>query len=416
MADSGPQRLFANSIWVLGGNLVYGACLALVPLIIGRTASLQDVGEYTLGFAISAPIIALSMVQLRVLMVTDSARTVPFEAYRTARLISTVAAAIVVGGIAVTWGGSQGAVLAIVGAAKCMDAIGDCYLGFFQAHSRLDVMGVSLILNGVLTLLSVWALLALGCPLVVAALGSLGSSIVASVVYPTLAKRRTPTRPPGGTAADEWELREAVSQLRLASHLGIASGINSLNSNVPRYALQIFSGTATQGVFSALAQLMLLVTMTVGSVSQATLPWFARTFRADSTAGLRNALAKVSIVTAVAGAAFVIAVAVFGGTLLADVYGPGYQGRESLLVWLAAGAAVGSFAWFLDGAMSTMRVLAPQMWLNLVTLLVTSVACLVLVPSGGATGAAQAALVGMTFHLVPRALLLHRRLGRGARV
>ncbi|AWB91194.1 hypothetical protein C3E78_02570 [Aeromicrobium chenweiae] len=411
MPAEGSPRLLANSAWVLSGNLVYGACLALVPLVIGRMGSLDDVGQYTLGFAVSAPVIAVSMVQLRVLMVTDSARTVPFSAYRTARVISTLGAALVIGGIALAWGGSQGTVLAIVGAAKCMDAVGDCYLGFFQAQSRLDVMGLSMILNGVLTLVSVSALLAVGLPMAGAALGSLGSSIVASVVYPRALQRR---------AADDarvrgWDLRGAVSQLRLASHLGVASGISSLNSNVPRYVLQVFSGTAPQGVFSALAQLMLLVTMTAGAVAQAVLPWFVGSFGTRSTAGLRSALLKVLAGAALGGLGFVLVVWAVGGPLLDDVYGPGFAGRGPLLTWLAAGAAIGSLAWFLDAALSTMRVLAPQMWLNLLTLAVTSVACLLLVPDGGPTGAAQAALVGMTAHLVPRMLLLRRRLGQDAR-
>jgi len=65
------KRLRADFTWVLAGNIVYSACQWAIVVALAKLGSPEQVGEYALGMAISAPIVLFASLQLRALLASD---------------------------------------------------------------------------------------------------------------------------------------------------------------------------------------------------------------------------------------------------------------------------------------------------------------------------------------------------------
>src|SRR5205809_656852 len=142
------RSLQQNVAWALVGNLGYSACQWGVLACIAKLGTAADVGLFALGLALTAPVVTLTNLNLRLLQATDAREDYPFTAYLSVKLLGT-SLALATLAMAVCWG--------------CVLATYD-----LPAAARLTSIRPSLTLRslGGLT----WVALPLGC---VAGLGSL---------------------------------------------------------------------------------------------------------------------------------------------------------------------------------------------------------------------------------------------------
>src|SRR5438046_6654370 len=76
-----------NVAWALAGNLGYSACQWGVLVCIAKLGTAADVGQFALGLALTAPIITLTSLNLRLLQATDAREDYPVRPYQAARVI-----------------------------------------------------------------------------------------------------------------------------------------------------------------------------------------------------------------------------------------------------------------------------------------------------------------------------------------
>src|SRR5436309_3332521 len=79
-----------NVAWALVGNLGYSACQWGVLVCMAKLGTATDVGRFALGLALTAPVITLTNLNLRLLQSTDAREDYPFSVYLSVRLIGTV--------------------------------------------------------------------------------------------------------------------------------------------------------------------------------------------------------------------------------------------------------------------------------------------------------------------------------------
>src|SRR5436305_12610837 len=89
-APHGAPSLKRNVAWALAGNLGYSACQWGVLVCIAKLGTAADLGRFALGLALTAPVITLTSLNLRLLQSTDARRDYPFSVYLSVRLIGTV--------------------------------------------------------------------------------------------------------------------------------------------------------------------------------------------------------------------------------------------------------------------------------------------------------------------------------------
>src|SRR6185369_11936963 len=126
----------------------------------------------------------------------------------------------------------------------------------------------------------------------------------------------------------------------LALPMGLVAGLQSLMTNVPRYAIEANAGTQALGYFAGIAYLMLAGNQPVMALWAAASPRLALLFVGDRAA-YRRLAHRTWLFAAGMGVLTVAGAATIGAPLLAVLYTPDYAAHRDVLVWLAIVAAVG---------------------------------------------------------------------------
>src|SRR5258706_6402089 len=95
------KPLRTDFTWVVSGNVLYSACQWGVVVALAKLGNPEQVGEYALGLAVSAPVILFANLQLRMLVASDVADRFGFGQYLTFRLVSLATALAAVAAVAV---------------------------------------------------------------------------------------------------------------------------------------------------------------------------------------------------------------------------------------------------------------------------------------------------------------------------
>src|SRR2546425_7142751 len=168
----GAPSLKRNVAWALGGNLGYSACQWGVLVCIAKLGTAADLGRFALGLALTAPVITLTSLNLRLLQSTDARSDYPFSVYLSVRLIGTVLglAAIAVMALALGYRADLLYLILVVAFAKAFEAVSDVVFGLLPKAENLRPGGVSLLAGGVISVLAVGLVLRLTGDIVLATL------------------------------------------------------------------------------------------------------------------------------------------------------------------------------------------------------------------------------------------------------
>jgi O-antigen/teichoic acid export membrane protein len=411
----GSSGVVGEVSWSLLGILVASLAQWVVIVILARYGSPAMVGQYALGLAVGAPVFLLAGLALRTIQVTDAHSRFGFDDYLRLRVLGMVIATAVIVVIAASIGSTGAVVVVLVGIAKALDGVGDIYLGLFQRHGRMRIVGLSMIVNGVATVLAVTALLALTGSVVWTVLGSVAGSAIGSIAYCLAAARallRTAGpagRPSGG------DTRPAVggrltSLAMVALPLGVATGIVSFTTNVPRYLVGNRLGTAALGIFAAIGYVVLAANTVFAAVAQSMLPRMANLYANDQVTALTRLIKRLVLAALGLGGLAVGAVAVLGRPALDLIYGAPYARHASVLTLFTVVAALSGAVFVLGTALSALHRFGNQFTASVATLVLTGVAGYLLIPRYGLDGAAWTVVLTIAGDGVLKALMLRRAL------
>lgn len=392
-----PLTMRRNFSWTFFGNIVYAACQWGMLVVLAKIGSPEMVGQFTLGFAVTAPVLMLTNLQLRSLQVTDAKHEYLFSDYLDLRLIATVLALVVIAGITISAGYSwqTSLVILIVGLAKAVESVSDVFYGLLQQHERMDRIAVSMMIKGTLSLL----LLCIG----VSFSGSVLGGVIGLVVAWTLVLIGYDIRSSALILNTPKALQDEVSRSRklaklgklvwLALPLGFVMMLISLNTNIPNYFIEQYLGERELGVFAAIAYLMVAGTIVVNALGEAGSSRLAKYYAAGNKVGFRTLLLKFVGIGMLLGGIGIIVAVVAGRQILTLIYQPEYAEYADLFVWLMVAAAINYMSSFLGQAMTAARYFRVQLPLFAVVTSTSALACFWLLPTKGLQGAAMALIV-----------------------
>lgn len=387
------RGLARGAAFAAAGNIVYACCQWAVLVVVAKLGTPDLLGQFSLGMSLTAPVILFSGLNLRAVQVSDARGEYPFREYLVLRG-GTTAAAVIALTLAIAGLGYRGqvaVVIAMVAIAKGLDSITDVYLGRWQREQRLDAVSLVYAVNGVASTGGVFVVLLLTRNLP----GSLAAFAAGSALALWMAVRvdRTIPRRRGPRPLEFCHLRQLA---RVALPLGPVMLMAALNTNVPRYFVAIHQGTHGLGIFAALSYFVLAGTTLIAAAGQSLTPGMADDYqKGDVNAYLRSVALFVLIAT-IFGAAGIVLVALAGRTLLTVFYSEEYAAAAAVLPIVMAAAAVGYVASALGHALTAARRFSVQVPLLIVVLATTAVACTILVPRFGLSGAAWAGAIGAT--------------------
>ncbi len=382
------KRLRTDFIWVLSGNLLYSACQWGIVVALAKLGNPEQVGEYALGLAVSAPIVLFANLQLRALLVSELSDRFTFGQYLTFRLVSLGAALLLVTGavacMQTNW--RLKGIVVVVGFAQALEFVSETYYGFMQKHGRMDRIAGSLLLKGPLSLAALCGAMYVTRSIVWAVIGLAFGRLLVLLVWdsrPDFAKSERS----GFTVRLEWNSGEMLTLLRMALPLGVISMLISLNLSIPRYFVEVHSGSAELGIFSAIASLLTAGNLVVSAFGQSIFLPVARACAALDRTKYRGYV-------------------VFGRAILTHLFRPEYGERPDILVWLMIAGTIMFIASGLGYVITAAGSLRPQIPMLLATALAAAATSAWLIPRHGLSGAADAVLVAAFVQLMGTGTIL----------
>src|SRR5712675_15456 len=316
------KRLRTDFIWVLSGNLLYSACQWGIVVALAKLGNPEQVGEYALGLAVSAPIVLFANLQLRALLVSELSDRFTFGQYLTFRLVSLGAA-----------------LLLVTGAVACM-----------QTNWRL---------KGPLSLAALCGAMYVTRSIVWAVIGLAFGRLLVLLVWdsrPDFAKSERS----GFTVRLEWNSGEMLTLLRMALPLGVISMLISLNLSIPRYFVEVHSGSAELGIFSAIASLLTAGNLVVSAFGQSIFLPVARACAALDRTKYRGYVVMAAALGGSLGGVAILAAVFFGRAILTHLFRPEYGERPDILVWLMIAGTIMFIASGLGYVITAVGSLRPQ--------------------------------------------------------
>lgn len=402
-----PLTLRRNFSWTFVGNIVYAACQWGMLVVLAKLGSPEMVGQFTLGFAITAPVILFTSLQLRIVQATDAKHEYVFGDYFGVRLLSTGLALLIIVGITLIAGYRRETLLVIlvVGLAKGFESISDVFYGLIQQHERMDRIAISMMLKGPLSLL----LFGLGVYLTHNVLwGTVGLAVAWAIVLvgydvrsgalmlkssPQTQQSEVDTEPVTEIIQPRWHLKMLKKLVWLSLPLGIVMMLISLNTNIPRYFIERYLGERELGIFAAISYLMVATGIVVNALGQSASPRLAKYYAAGNRTAFCTLLVKLVGIGALLGLAGVLVAIVAGRDILTIMYRSEYAEHTDLLVWLMVATAIRDTASFLGYGMSAARYFRIQMPLFVFITTISATACLWFIPAIGLRGAVIALLI-----------------------
>jgi O-antigen/teichoic acid export membrane protein len=396
MPQNKPLTLRRNFSWTLIGNLVYSGCQWGMLIVLAKLGSPEMVGQFTLGLAVTAPIIMFTNLQLRGVQATDAKQQYSFSDYLGLRLLSTGLALLIITVISLSGGYQRETSLVIffIGIAKAFESISDVFYGLIQQHERMDQIAKSLMIKGPLSLLLlglgvylsgrvIWGVLGLVFAWLVVLFGcDLRSSLL-------MVKQGSKLQP-------HWDWQTLIKLIWLALPLGFVMMLISFNANIPRYFIERYLGERELGIFAALAYLMVAGGMVVNALGESASPRLAKYYAEGDLVAFRTLLLKLLGIAALMGGIGVLAAIVGGRPILTLLYRPEYSEQTTLFIWLMVTAGINYISSFLGYGMTAARYFRIQMPLFITVASISAFACLWLLPKLGLLGAAIALLLAAT--------------------
>ena len=179
-----PKKLgfSGNAAWNTAGLIVYNLCLWATTAVVLRLSDYEKTGVYQLAMTISNVFALLAAYDLKIYFVSDTEGRISTGEYRAAQLVSSLAA-LALCFVYALFCGYRGGVLGCVTAYMLFRVIctwSEIFWGVQQRHGRMDRIGISNILRGVLLLVVFTLVLALTKN---PALASLGMALSALGVF-----------------------------------------------------------------------------------------------------------------------------------------------------------------------------------------------------------------------------------------
>ncbi|GAB4471745.1 MAG: hypothetical protein Kow00124_09130 [Anaerolineae bacterium] len=373
---------------------------------LAKLGSAEMVGQFSLGLAVTAPVITLSSLGLREAQATDARHEYLFGDYLGLRISMTALAFLVIFGIVIIVGYPAEVTMVIlaVGLAKAFEAISDTFYGLFQRYERMDRVALSLVIKGPLSLVALsagvyltdsvfwgtmgmaltWALILLGCDayngwrIIKACQGTDNAPL-------TPYSRQQTLRP-------RWNPATLFRLAWLTLPLGLTGLLRSLETNIPRYFVEGQLGAAILGIFTALAYFDRAGGIVVSALGRSATPRLSHYYAAKNSTAFRSLLLKMAGMGLLLGGAGVLIAAVGGKELLTLFYRPEYA-RQDVFILLMAAAGMHYINQFIMCGPTAARRFRVQLVLYSIIAVVLVLLCSVLIPAQGLIGAALALLI-----------------------
>ncbi|KLU72105.1 MAG: hypothetical protein RHS_2190 [Robinsoniella sp. RHS] len=397
-------------LWNTWGSLVYLGCQWLLSVLVIRISGFENSGILTLAMSITNMFYSIAVYGMRTFQVADTENEYSQGTYVLSRAATGLTAFILCTAFVVINRYDKISSLSIIiyMVFRLGEALFDVYAGFFQKYWRMDYLGKSMVIRGVVMLCSYLVFLGLFNSLPVAFGAMALSTFLVIIFYDRRnVKRITNIKSDGN-------LKKVQELLIRCFPLVVYLFLNAAISSIPRYFLEKFCGNDKLGVYAAIAAPTLVVQMASTYIFNPFVTAFAEKYHAGDRAGFWKLLFTcVKVVGAVSVAAMAGA-ALLGEWGLLILIGEKILPYTDLLLPLVACTILTAFSWLLCGVLTVVKDFRGLIISNVAAVVSGAVSSVVFIKLWGMQGTSFATILGLTVEIVLLFVFLQNRIGKSA--
>lgn len=378
-----------NFYWNFIGNLIYAFAQWAILSLLAKLGNPRMVGQFSLGLAITAPIILFTNLQLNSIQVTDTQHKYKFGEYLGLRIVTNFIAILIT--IFVILLGNYNPltsfVIILVAFSKVIESWSDVVFGYLQQKERMDFTAVSRIIKAVLMLLFISLFLLITHNVIWMVVGLCLSYIIVFLFYDVKVLRKF-------TSPEIVLSRKSYIEItKLALPLGIVLMLGSLCTNIPRIIIEKFLGEEQLGYFAAMAYLIVAGNTFIGAVGQAAAPRLAILFSQKDFLRFQKLFLQLLLIGLLTGIVGVIISLLFGEIILRILYDASYGKYKGIFTLLMVSGTFNFLSTFLGIGLTAIKSFKVQPYLGVIWIVVSFIGSLVLIPKFGLTGAGYSTII-----------------------
>ncbi|GAA2717022.1 lipopolysaccharide biosynthesis protein [Aeromicrobium ponti] len=403
MSNVKGLSLKKNFSWNLIGSLVYAFSQWIVLVLIAKLGNPEMVGIYSLGLAITAPIMMLTNLQLRAVQATDTTNEYSINEYYGLRIVTSFLS-IVFSLIVIFINGYsiyKSFVIFLILISKVLDSYSDILYGYLQQRERMDYIGKSRIIKGIVTFLVMWIALLTTNDLITSLIILNGSWLLIFIVYD-----RKSVKLFIENITPKFNITTQKKLAIFALPLGIVVMLGSLNTNIPRIIIEEYLGEVKLGYFAAIAYLMVTGGILVNSLGQAVAPRLAMLFNNNMHRELKSLLFRVVLAGLSIGIMGTFGSIFFGEIVLKIIYDNSYSNYNDIFILVMIAAIFDYSGSFLGYGLTAMRIFKVQPYLGSIGVLSSLIFALILIPLIELRGAAYTMILVSVIQFTLKLLVL----------
>jgi glycosyltransferase involved in cell wall biosynthesis/O-antigen/teichoic acid export membrane protein len=412
--DNVGSSLQHNFAYVAIANIVNALCLWGILVSIARLGSVELLGQFSFGMALSVPAIMFFNLQLRSILATDSLNTYPFGIYFTLRIITVLVAlacvAIATRVMDISTG--KASVIMLIATAKGAEAISDVIQGLFLQYSKMNLLAFSRISHGLTALAAIAITLLLTKNLVFACMSMAAGWLLVLLIIDLPLARKIHIQSNKPFMLLQFDFAALRNLSRLALPLGFVMLLVSLNANIPRYFVDGYLGEEKLGIFAALLYLVVAANQIAIALWQTVSPRLAKLYNAEDFSGFNRLFFKMVSLAIAFGLLGILFAVLAGEYVLGFAYGQEYKNYTDVLVVLMSAATFLYLSSLCGHSLTVVRKLDEQIPLGLFFVCVTGLSCWLLIPDFGLLGVAWAVFIAAVVQVPPKLWLLNKATNR----
>lgn len=371
-----------NMLWNSFGSFFYLGCQWLITVLVVRLSDgFDSAGILSLAMSVYNMFSSLAIYRMYTYQVSDVNHENSVGEYFAFRLFTCVIALIAIAAYSAL-SCPDHALPAIIAYSlyKIASLLIDVLHGLDQINNRMDIIGKSLMAQGLISLAFFCVGMILFQDVAITFLLMMVGIIVVGVVY-DLPRSKQFERLRVGISGKK------VSYLFCRCSLIVVAAIAcGAAASIPRQFLSLYSGSASLGIYASVAAPVAIIQMGASYIYNPLLSHFSTAYNEKRFDELSKLLVKVSFGIALMGIISAFALELLGQPLLALMFGAEIAPYSYLMLPLILCAMVTAYTWFLSDLLVSFRLFRGCFWGNLVALLASLGFSLWLIPQYGMNG------------------------------
>ncbi len=403
------HHLKRNLLFNTVGSMLYFVCQWLITgLLVKRLAGVYDAGLLATAMTVTNVFLTFASYGMRTYQVSDAQGKYGNSTYLASRAVTVCAAilACAVYTLLLGYSAQQSLCIALYLLYKLLEAITDVFHGFAQKRDRMDVVGISYAVRGVLSVAVFSAVLGVSGSLP-AALGGMTAACYAFSLFYDVAHLR-----PLYCPLDRPAARAVGALLWECAPLAVYVFLNTAAGSIPKLVLERTAGTNAIGIYNLVNSPVLILQVGVVYLFAPFITIFTDKLAAGDKAGFKKLAGFITLGVFGVGVAGIAGVLLLGEWGLTLLYGADIAAYRALLVPMVVGTVFTALSLFYCMLLTVLREMRGLIGANLVGIAASGAASALLVPRRGMAGASLAVILSLAVQCAALALCGLRALRR----